>query len=54
MALIIGNENFGLSKTVLDQCHDVLHIEMYGQNSSMNVVQATSIALYELCKQLKN
>lgn len=54
IALIIGNENFGLSKTVLNQCHDVLHIEMYGQNSSMNVVQAASIALYEICKQLKN
>jgi len=54
IALIIGNENFGLSKTVLNQCHDVLHIEMYGQNSSMNVVQAASIALYEISKQLKN
>lgn len=54
IALIIGNENFGLSKTVLNQCHDILHIEMYGQNSSMNVVQAASIALYEICKQLKN
>jgi tRNA G18 (ribose-2'-O)-methylase SpoU len=25
---------------------------MYGQNSSMNVVQATSIALYEFTKKL--
>jgi tRNA G18 (ribose-2'-O)-methylase SpoU len=25
---------------------------MYGQNSSMNVIQATSIALYEFTKKL--
>ena len=30
----------------------IIHIDMYGQNSSMNVVQATNIALYEMTKQL--
>ena len=29
------------------------NINMFGQNSSMNVVQATSVALYEITKQLK-
>lgn len=52
IALIIGNENFGISEAVLDSCHTVLHINMYGKNSSMNVVQATAITLYELTKQL--
>ncbi|PNQ72974.1 RNA methyltransferase [Hanstruepera neustonica] len=52
IALIIGDENFGVSESILDQCHNKLHINMYGQNSSMNVVQATSIALYEITKQL--
>lgn len=53
IALIIGNENFGISASILKQCHTTLHINMYGNNSSMNVVQAASIALYELTKQLK-
>lgn len=50
IALIIGDENFGVSEAVLSQCNAVTHIEMFGKNSSMNVVQATNIALYELTK----
>ena len=53
IALIIGDENFGVSEPVLKQCDHVLHINMFGQNSSMNVVQATNIALYEITKQLQ-
>ncbi|MCB0445075.1 MAG: TrmH family RNA methyltransferase [Gelidibacter sp.] len=52
IALIIGDENFGISEAVLQQADTVLHIDMYGQNSSMNVVQATTVALYEITKQL--
>ncbi|MBO3116824.1 TrmH family RNA methyltransferase [Winogradskyella sp. DF17] len=52
IAIIIGNENFGLSESAVNQSHDILHVEMFGYNSSMNVVQATSIALYEITKQL--
>lgn len=53
IALIIGDENFGVSEAVLKQCHQVIHINMFGKNSSMNVVQATNIALYEITKQLQ-
>jgi len=52
-ALIIGDENFGISESILNTCDSVLHVEMHGQNSSMNVVQATTIALYEITKQFK-
>lgn len=54
IALIIGNENFGVSEDILQKTDTVLHINMFGDNSSMNVVQATSITLYELTKQLQN
>jgi tRNA G18 (ribose-2'-O)-methylase SpoU len=54
IALILGDENFGISESVLNQCDAVVHINMYGNNSSMNVVQATSIALYEFTKQLNS
>lgn len=52
IVLVIGDENFGISEACLQVSDHILHIDMFGQNSSMNVVQATSIALYEMTKQL--
>ncbi|RSK38572.1 TrmH family RNA methyltransferase [Mangrovimonas spongiae] len=52
IALVIGDENFGVSELALNYCNTQYHINMFGQNSSMNVVQATSIALYEITQQL--
>ena len=53
IALVIGDENSGVSETVLEQCEQQVHITMFGKNSSMNVSQATAIALYEFTKQLQ-
>ncbi|WP_034058616.1 TrmH family RNA methyltransferase [Lacinutrix jangbogonensis] len=53
IAIIIGDENFGVSEAILKQCQHSLHVNMFGQNSSMNVAQATNIALYEITKQLQ-
>ena len=53
IALVIGDENTGISEAVLSQCEQQVHITMFGKNSSMNVSQATAIALYELTKQLQ-
>lgn len=52
IALVVGDENFGVSEAILKLSDTVIHIDMFGQNSSMNVVQATNIALYEITKQL--
>ncbi|RKE95440.1 TrmH family RNA methyltransferase [Ichthyenterobacterium magnum] len=52
IVLIVGGENFGVSKETLQLCDVIMHINMFGQNSSMNVVQATTIALYEMTKQM--
>ena len=52
IALIVGDENFGVHEDILALSDAVVHITMFGQNSSMNVVQATNIALYEFTKQL--
>ncbi|ARV08666.1 RNA methyltransferase [Winogradskyella sp. PC-19] len=54
ITLIIGNESFGISEDILILTDATIHINMYGENTSMNVVQATSIALYEMTKQLKS
>ncbi|MCB4800111.1 TrmH family RNA methyltransferase [Neotamlana laminarinivorans] len=51
IALVIGDENFGVSESILNVSSSIIHINMFGQNSSMNVVQATNIALYEITKQ---
>lgn len=54
IVIILGDENFGVSDEILSKSDAVVHINMFGNNSSMNVVQATSIALYEITKQLQN
>ena len=48
LVLLIGDENYGVSEHILEKVHHTLHIPMYGKNSSMNVAQATAIALYAL------
>ncbi|RNC87236.1 MAG: TrmH family RNA methyltransferase [Winogradskyella sp.] len=54
IVLVLGNENLGISEGILSTADDIMHINMYGENSSMNVVQATSIALYEITNQLNS
>ena len=54
IALVIGAERHGINEAVLKALDFCCHVEMYGQNSSMNVVQATSIALYTLTNKLQN
>jgi len=53
IALIVGDENFGVSKELLHLSDEIIHIDMFGQNSSMNVVQAVNISLYEITKQIR-
>ena len=52
IALILGGESQGVSPEVLARCQTATHIPMYGSNSSMNVAQATAIALYSISQQL--
>lgn len=52
IAIVVGDEILGVSEEVLRLSDNVIHINMFGQNSSMNVVQAANICLYEIVKQL--
>lgn len=52
ICLIIGSEKNGISQSLLEASDHTIHIAMYGQNSSMNVVAATAIALYELTNSI--
>lgn len=46
--LVIGNESKGINSDLLEMIPEKYHIEMYGNNSSMNVISATSMALYQI------
>ncbi len=50
-ALVIGSEREGLSQEVLDRLDAVVEIPVYGLPASYNVVTATTMAVYEYCKQ---
>lgn len=50
-ALIIGSEREGLTQEVLDRLDAVVEIPVYGQPASFNVVTATTMAVYEYCRQ---
>jgi tRNA G18 (ribose-2'-O)-methylase SpoU len=50
-ALVIGSEREGLPAEVLDRLDDVVEIPVYGQPASFNVVTATTMAVYEYCRQ---
>lgn len=50
-ALVIGSEREGLPQEVLDRLDDVVEIPVYGQPASYNVVTATTMAVYEYCRQ---
>lgn len=50
-ALVIGSEREGLDQAVLNKLHDVIEIPVYGQPPSLNVVTATTMAVYEYLKQ---
>ena len=46
IALIIGREVDGIETEVLKHCHKIVEIPMLGKKESLNVVQATAMALY--------
>lgn len=53
IALLIGGEVHGIHPAALEKMDITAHIEMFGQNSSMNVSMATGICLFKLTQLLK-
>ena len=47
IGVIVGNENFGVRESFLDKFPS-FHIQMFGNNSSMNVTNALSVVLFQL------
>ena len=52
--LLIGHERLGVSDPDLALADDVIEIQVYGQPFSYNVVTATTMAVYEYCRQFPN
>lgn len=50
-ALVVGNERTGLTPEILELLDDVVEIPVYGLPHSFNAAIATSMALYEYCRQ---
>lgn len=50
-ALIVGSEREGLDQASLDLLDAVIEIPVYGTPASYNVATATTMAVYEYCRQ---
>jgi 23S rRNA (guanosine2251-2'-O)-methyltransferase len=46
LALLVGREVEGIDDTLLQSCDSSIEIPQFGKKESLNVVQATAIALY--------
>lgn len=47
IAFFIGAERYGIDENTLNQLDYTLHFDLFGKNSSVNVVNALTIGLYE-------
>lgn len=48
ICLILGNETEGLADHLQQACDLIVHLPMFGQGKSLNVVTATATALYQI------
>jgi len=52
LAIVVGNETYGVSKEVLDMADAIVELPMWGVNKSLNVMVSCGIVLYEVMKHL--
>ena len=53
LAIVVGNESYGISKDVLDASDMIVELPMWGINKSLNVMVSCGIVLYEIMKKNK-
>lgn len=54
VAIVLGNEVFGVDEKLLPICNGVIEIPQFGTKHSLNVTIAGGIVIWEMVKQLKN
>lgn len=52
--LCLGHERDGMEQESIDLMDDLIEIPVYGLPYSYNVVTATTMAVYEYCRQFPN
>ncbi|MCA9017959.1 MAG: 23S rRNA (guanosine(2251)-2'-O)-methyltransferase RlmB [Planctomycetaceae bacterium] len=50
-AIIVGNEGFGISQVLLNECTHLVRIPQQGKTESLNVAVSAGILLYEASRQ---
>lgn len=54
IALVVGNETYGVSKEALKLADHIVEIPMWGVNKSLNVMVSLSIVLFEAMKRVED
>jgi tRNA G18 (ribose-2'-O)-methylase SpoU len=52
VALMVGNETFGVLPETLALCDEVAELPMWGVNKSLNVIVSAAIAAYHATAQI--
>ncbi|MFO0704079.1 MAG: TrmH family RNA methyltransferase [Patescibacteria group bacterium] len=52
LALVVGNESYGVTKETLDACDAIAEIPMWGINKSLNVIISAGIVSYHYISQM--
>lgn len=53
IAIVVGNEGTGISKSILKSCDFLIKIPMYGKTNSLNASVAAGITIYEVIRNRK-
>jgi len=53
VAIIVGNESLGVAEETLEKCDKIIEIGMYGIKNSLNVSNATAIAIYNIIHKME-
>lgn len=51
LAIVVGNETYGVSRDVLDMADIIVEMPMWGVNKSLNVMVSLGIVLYEIVEK---
>lgn len=54
LAIVVGNETYGISKEVLEMADQIIELPMYGVNKSLNVMVSCGIVLYKMIEFIPN
>jgi tRNA G18 (ribose-2'-O)-methylase SpoU len=54
LALVFGNERYGIAPDVIEACDAVVQIPVFGVKNSLNVANAAAVAAFEVLRQWRS